>query len=206
MTIGTKDVITIRHKLYPGRDINTLKSELFDRLQAITRLTYQAYTNPSATCKTDWFGSYGTSKSTIIDDYSKKISDYMKMITKFTFSSSNKYPNSIATSALYNSHKVEGGMSLDKLSKNPLIRLEPGFHSNRYGWGEKTLSILHELTHLTIGTLDKQTQDGSDAYGMNKCIDLKNWKPEDAYRNADNWMYYFNCYHGNTIDRGKDWP
>lgn len=81
------------------------------------------------------------------------------------------------------------------------VRLGRGFSYNRYSWGEKVCTIIHELTHWFIDTIDVEI-DGVDAYG-GECIKLaETATAEDnkALNNADNWAYYICQYRDAVSD------
>jgi hypothetical protein len=75
--------------------------------------------------------------------------------------------------------------------------LGTGFTWERYSWGEKVCTIIHELTHKAIPTKDVgayavDALGGSNvAYGA-KCIQLAKVKGDNAkaLTNADNWGYF----------------
>ncbi|HUT45548.1 MAG TPA: hypothetical protein VMX36_04650 [Sedimentisphaerales bacterium] len=86
------------------------------------------------------------------------------------------------------------------------IRLGRGFTYDRYSWGERVCTIVHELTHWFLDTVDQKLSDGTDCYGAN-CIRLakSDQKSErlKALNNADNWAYYI-CQYRSAVD-GRDW-
>jgi len=188
------------HSLNPGRlvDEKTLRA----MLEAGYNLLVAAEAGTSSN-KRAWFGDYGTQKSADIDARVKKIRLYLAGLKYICFSCSNT-PDSIAAYNQKEKEKVEGGAGIDALDKRPTIVLNAGFHMERYSWGEKVCSILHEITHMTIGTSDEKYK-GRDVYGAVECDTLAKESPEQAYRNADNWAYYLGSYWKNTINRGNDW-
>ena len=102
-----------------------------------------------------------------------------------------------------------GGINkLDPLRNGPTCRIElgRGFSYDRYSWGERVCTLIHEMTHWFLNTVDVQMSDGQEAYAAN-CIKLANsasegWK---AMNNADNWAYYI-CEYRNATERNEnDW-
>jgi hypothetical protein len=85
------------------------------------------------------------------------------------------------------------------------IKLGRGFTYDRYSWGEQVCTIVHELTHWFLDTVD-ESQDGEDCYGLN-CIKLAKHTSKTvrakALNNADNWAYYI-CQYRTSGDPG-DW-
>jgi hypothetical protein len=53
----------------------------------------------------------------------------------------------------------------------------------------KFQSLVHELTHLILGT-DDIVFNGKKTYGTEKSKNLSASRPEDAKKNADNWGYF----------------
>jgi hypothetical protein len=94
------------------------------------------------------------------------------------------------------------------------ILLGRGFSYTRYSWGEKVATIVHEMTHWFLDTIDDKLQTGfdkirqqaieEDAYGT-KAIELTENEAQcsKALNNADNWAYYICQYRGET--GGEDW-
>lgn len=76
------------------------------------------------------------------------------------------------------------------------IQLGRGFTFTRYSWGEKVATIVHELTHWILNTVDAK-YGSDDAYGP-KCIALTKDAREcsKALNNADNWAFYICEYRG----------
>ncbi len=96
--------------------------------------------------------------------------------------------------------KVKG-----RLKGGPVCRIQlgKGFSYTRYSWGERVATIVHELTHWILGTVDAKF-GAEDAYGV-KCIQLSQDPREcsKALNNADNWAFYICEYRG--IDTANDW-
>lgn len=76
------------------------------------------------------------------------------------------------------------------------IKLGRGFTYDRYSWGERVCTIVHELTHWFLDTVDA-TMSGADCYG-GECLKLarstQKSEREKALNNADNWAYYICQY------------
>jgi hypothetical protein len=102
-----------------------------------------------------------------------------------------------------------GGInSNDPLRNGPTCRIElgRGFSYDRYSAGERICTLIHEMTHWFLKTVDVEMADGTEAYGAN-CIDLSTsatdgWK---AMNNADNWAYYICEYRNGTERANGDW-
>jgi hypothetical protein len=86
------------------------------------------------------------------------------------------------------------------------IRLGRGFTYDRYSWGERVGTIVHELTHWFLDTIDAVTSGGVDAYGA-ECLNLarstSQAESQKALNNADNWAYYI-CQYRSSGD-ARDW-
>jgi hypothetical protein len=102
-----------------------------------------------------------------------------------------------------------GAVALDDPLRNGTacrIRLGRGFSYDRYGWGELVCTIIHEMTHWFLTTVDAQLGDGRPCYG-GLCLKLANSKiksdREKALNNADNWAYYI-CQYRDKDDT-RDW-
>jgi Lysine-specific metallo-endopeptidase len=102
-----------------------------------------------------------------------------------------------------------GGIdSNDPLRNGPTCRIElgRGFTYDRYSWGERVCTLIHEMTHWFLKTVDVEMTDGTEAYGVN-CLKLANSASEGpkAMNNADNWAYYI-CEYRSVSERAKnDW-
>jgi len=83
------------------------------------------------------------------------------------------------------------------------IQLGRGFTYDRYSWGERVCTIVHEMTHWVINTVDVNVE-GVDAYGA-ACIKLadNDTHADKALNNADNWAYYI-CEYRSSAESG-DW-
>lgn len=94
----------------------------------------------------------------------------------------------------------------DPLRNGPVcrIKLGRGFTYDRYSWGERVCTIVHEMTHWFLDTVDETLSDGSDAYGA-ACIQMANSDVDctKALNNADNWAYYICEYRSD--DEAGDW-
>ena len=106
------------------------------------------------------------------------------------------------------SETLGGINSNDPLRNGPTCRIElgRGFTYDRYSWGERVCTLIHEMTHWFLKTKDVAMSNGEEAYGVN-CLKLANsavegWKAMD---NADNWAYYI-CEYRNVSEREEnDW-
>jgi hypothetical protein len=106
------------------------------------------------------------------------------------------------------SETLGGINSSDPLRNGPTCRIElgRGFTYDRYSWGERVCTLIHEMTHWFLKTKDVEMSNGVEAYGVN-CLKLANsategWKAMD---NADNWAYYV-CEYRNTRECAEnDW-
>ncbi len=94
------------------------------------------------------------------------------------------------------------------------ILLGRGFSYTRYSWGEKVATIVHEMTHWFLDTVDDKLETGfdkvrqlpieEDAYGT-KAIELTGNEAQcsKALNNADNWAYYICQYRSGS--GAQDW-
>jgi hypothetical protein len=190
------------HYKTPGKPVD--QHRMANMVRAAQNLVTAARANASAEHKESWFGAYGASKSQEIDDRCQKIETYLNSLKRLTFRYSSE-PGSIASYGQKLKEKREGGPSINELNGSPAININSGFHQGRYSWGEKVCSILHEITHVTIGTSDVLNSKGQHVYGAVDCAELKKTDPALAYKNADNWAYYFGSYYRNTRESGNDW-
>lgn len=89
---------------------------------------------------------------------------------------------------------------------NCRIKLGRGFTYDRYSWGERVCTVVHELTHWFLDTVDATLAGGGDCYGGD-CLKLarsqQKSEREKALNNADNWAYYI-CQYRSSGDTG-DW-
>jgi hypothetical protein len=85
------------------------------------------------------------------------------------------------------------------------IRLGRGFTYDRYSWGERVCTIIHEMTHWVLNTVDVAIDDMPCYGGL--CLKLarstSKAQRELALNNADNWGYYICEYR--TAGDGRDW-
>lgn len=176
-------------------------------LTACYNLVFKAATNPIAARKQTWFGNSGATRSADIDSRAAKIQNFIRDSNRTIYFVCAVSPGSIASYAQYQKEKVDGGLPLNQCKKDPRIILGDGFRSGAYSWGDKVISILHEISHMTIGTLDQQVgAPARDAYGAEAALELREDNHQDAFRNADNWAYYFGSYHGDIVGQtGKAW-
>lgn len=102
-----------------------------------------------------------------------------------------------------------GGIStIDPLIGGPNCRIQlgRGVTYDRYSWGERVCTIVHEMTHWFLKTEDAVSSLGKDAYGY-ECIKMANSDRESEYtkvlNNADNWAFYICEYR--SEDEAGDW-
>jgi hypothetical protein len=94
----------------------------------------------------------------------------------------------------------------DPLRNGPTCRIQlgRGFTYDRYSWGERVCTIIHEMTHWFLDTTDEALTDGSVAYGA-ACLRLANSDIDckKALNNADTWAYYIGEYR--SVAEAGDW-
>lgn len=100
-----------------------------------------------------------------------------------------------------------GGISTtDPLRGGPTCRIQlgRGVTYDRYSWGERVCTIVHEMTHWFLNTEDAVSFLGKDAYGY-ECIKMADSDTECAkvLNNADNWAFYICEYR--TDEEAGDW-
>jgi hypothetical protein len=167
-------------------------------------LVLEATNNPQAELKRVWFGSEGMTQSGQIDTSCAKMLAYMNGgLKKLNFNCTSE-EGSMMSFNQYGKLKVPGGPSEDQLNKQSQVNVNRGFSSDRFSFGEKVGAILHEITHMCIGTADV-VYDGREMYGADYCVELAMKAPTVAITNADNWCYYFTSYHDKIIQSGFDW-
>lgn len=171
-------------------------------LTSALALAERAANHPDADYKKAWFGNAALTNNHEIDAWARKVYGYLNGgLRKLDFSCCAT-AGSIASFAQYSADKVRGGK--ENLPTVRKMQLNAGFHSARYSYGEKVGSILHEITHMSIGTNDEKLLD-RECYGAPLCGALARIRPELALTNADNWGYYFTNYHVDLNWTGDDW-
>jgi hypothetical protein len=66
------------------------------------------------------------------------------------------------------------------------------------GWNQSQLdTLVHELSHLLLGTKDKTLANGKEAYGAKRASKLALESPQRALKNAENWGIFIEAagYH-----------
>jgi Lysine-specific metallo-endopeptidase len=175
---------------------------LKDLVTAGRRLVERAATLPNVEHKKAWFGHAATSNADEITAWTAKMFAYLNDGLKTLNFSCCDTAGSIASFAQYATEKVRGG------KENPTsvryMQINAGFLDTKYSYGERVGSILHEITHMCIGTNDEKILE-RDCYGAPLCGALARIRPETALTNADNWAYYFTSYHTDLGLTGDNW-
>jgi hypothetical protein len=154
-----------------------------------------------------WFGSIATTKDELVKIHTRcaALNTSVGGLTQVVF-------------------QVVGGEYLGAIDPDEKVRLRNGptcrillgrgFSYTRYSWGEKVATIVHEMTHWFLDTVDDKLQTGfdkirqaaieEDAYGP-KAIELTEnvEQCKKALNNADNWAYYICQYRGSS--EARDW-
>jgi Lysine-specific metallo-endopeptidase len=98
-----------------------------------------------------------------------------------------------------NGETMGGIATTDPLRGGPTCRIQigRGVTYDRYSWGERVCTIVHELTHWFLDTEDAVNKWGVDAYGI-ECLKLADSDEEcgKVLNNADNWAFYICEYRG----------
>ena len=73
----------------------------------------------------------------------------------------------------------------------PLLLPLSGGQIDASGWIQSQFeTLVHELSHLLLGTVDVTYTDGSTAYGTQSAALLATFGSTHAFRNAENWGIY----------------
>jgi hypothetical protein len=164
---------------------------LFD---AACNLIYQAKTTPDKDLVVKWFGD----RAQLVEDVEPKVEQ------THTFLQNNILQVRFAL-------RKENLGAYDRDFHIPNVaQLGKGILYTRYSWGEKVMTLLHEMSHVILGTLDIGADSKTQTYeGMGACYgpwalklaknSLKDplWGSfgrEKAIMNAENWGYYFLSY------------
>lgn len=167
-------------------------------------LVEQAVQFPEDEHKRFWFGVAGMTDSADIDRSAAKMQGFMNGgLKKLNFICTGTQ-GSMMSFNQYAKLKVHGGPADDLLDKSTNVMANVGFSSDRYSFGEKVGAMLHEITHMCIGT-DDVTILGKEYYGADYCVELAAAHPNLAITNADNWCYYFTSYHDWIVEYDLDW-
>jgi hypothetical protein len=176
-------------RLFRNNELQTM----FNRAE---QLIQAAAVKPSDEHARKWFGTIATSKGGELAKIHRRCAELSVGV------------NSLS-SAVFEVVNGEFLGGIDPPTKGELkggpncrIQLGRGFSYTYYVWGEKVATIVHELTHWFLNTVDAKFGT-KDAYGPT-CIALTRDPKENAkaLNNADNWAYYICEYRGNT---NEDW-
>ena len=186
-------------KIIPGTLVPT--ETLVPMVTHALALVKRAHENAKPAYKSQWFGQRALNDPDI-NDWTEKMYKYLNGGLKTLNISCCSTVDSIASCAQYAGDKVRGGKEKPPTVRN--IQLNAGFNMDRYSYGERVGSILHEITHLCIGTNDEMINN-VNCYGAPLCVQLALTQPLLAMTNADNWGYYFTNYHLDLGLQGDDW-
>ena len=195
----TQDKIVVRkHGRTPGQPLDTKKAELAKLLNDVKGLVLLASNARRADLKATWFGgNLPATRSMEIDVRLRKVYQFLNGLEQFTFTSANNDPNSIASFPQQDNHKVPGGMALGallaKYRRSAFLYIGPKYSAVSYE--DKVLTLVHEFTHMTLGTADAKV-GGKEMYGAGNCKKLAVDSPDLAYSNAENWALYCMSYWG----------
>jgi hypothetical protein len=180
---------------YAGRLLKDL--EMQKMLVAAESLIEKAATYKSDGNARKWFGSKATSKDELAKIHRRcaELHQGVAGLATVIFQCTNG--------------ETMGGISTtDPLRGGPVCRIQlgRGVTYDRYSWGERVCTIVHEMTHWFLDTVDELTSLGRDAYGY-ECIKMANSDNETehtkALNNADNWAFYI-CEYRSDEEAG-DW-
>ncbi|MDX1810945.1 MAG: M35 family metallo-endopeptidase [Gammaproteobacteria bacterium] len=202
MAINFPVITVAQSKRNPGDLIDV---SLLQKLYAAGyNLVLTAANSPSLENKKFWFGTGGQTNSQMIDEYSAKMKNYMNGgMKKLNFICTGTQ-GSMMSFNQYDHLKVPGGPAEDRLGKSNNVMANAGFTLERFSTGERIGAILHEITHMCIGTNDVTIGD-KEYYGADYCRELALDNTNLALTNADNWCYYFTSYHNQIMQSGFDW-
>jgi len=193
-------IISTQSKVNPGPMVS--KETLAPMMEHALQLVSRANSNPNFNHKKQWFGHLADTNNEEITEWTQRMYKYLNEgLTKLSFSCCSTV-DSIASFAQYKADKVRGGRFPPTKTRN--MQLNAGFSSDRYSYGEKVGSILHEITHMRLGTNDEKI-GSRDCYGADLCGVLARAFPDLAMTNADNWAYYFTSYHVDLGLTGANW-
>lgn len=89
------------------------------------------------------------------------------------------------------SHAPAGGAPVflgEGFRNLPLLLPLAGTQIDASGWIQSQFeTLVHELSHLLLGTIDVKFTDGSTAYGTEAAAELATFGSTHAFRNAENW-------------------
>jgi hypothetical protein len=105
-----------------------------------------------------------------------------------------------------NGETMGGIATTDPLRGGPTCRIQlgRGVTYDRYSWGERVCTVVHEMTHWFLDTVDEVSKVGKDAYGY-ECIKMADSDEEcgKVLNNAENWAFYICEYRSD--DEAGDW-
>lgn len=178
---------------YAGRLLKT--TEMQKMLIAAESLIQKAATYKSDGNARKWFGTKATNRDALATIHRRcgELHQGVAGLANVIFQCTNG--------------ETMGGISTtDPLRGGPTCRIQlgRGVTYDRYSWGERVCTIVHEMTHWFLDTEDAVTQLGKDAYGY-ECIKMADSDIEcgKVLNNADNWAFYI-CEYRSTAEAG-DW-
>ncbi len=180
---------------YAGRLLKS--TEMQKMVDAAESLITKAATHKSDGNARKWFGPNATTKEELAKIHRRcaELRDGVAALSTVIFQCTNG--------------ETMGGIStIDPLRGGPTCRIQlgRGVTYDRYSWGERVCTIVHEMTHWFLNTTDEVSSLGKDAYGY-ECIKMANSESASEYNkvlnNADNWAFYICEYRSD--DEAGDW-
>ena len=182
---------------YAGRLLKD--TEMQKMLVAAESLIFKAATFKSDAYARQWFGVKATTKTELATIHRRcaQLQQGVAGLSSVIFQCGNG--------------ETMGGIStIDPLRGGPICRIQlgRGVTYDRYSWGERVCTIVHEMTHWFLDTVDQVTghgkNAGKDAYGI-ECLNMAESDIENAkvLNNAENWAFYICAYRGD--DEAGDW-
>lgn len=178
---------------YAGRLLKD--TEMQKMLNAAESLIKKAATYKSDAYARQWFGTKATTKEELAKIHRRcaELQQGVAGLATVIFQCTNG--------------ETMGGIStVDPLRGGPTCRIQigRGVTYDRYSWGERVCTIIHEMTHWFLNTEDAVTTYGKDAYGY-ECIKMADSDTEcgKVLNNADNWAFYI-CQYRSDEEAG-DW-
>lgn len=134
----------------------------------------------------DWFGKWN------LDRNKSEISARLNLLIEYTNN---------ATIEFKTREGRNGIAYADQKSDEPVIFLERPFRYKRIIWGEKVVSIVHELAHKCkmkardLGSsYFSSGMSSSDCYGPKNAKELAAQNNDKALKNAENWGYFVSSH------------
>lgn len=182
---------------YAGRLLKD--TELQKMLVAAESLISKAATYKSDGNARKWFGAQATDKTELATIHRRcaQLQQGVAGLSTVIFQCGNG--------------ETMGGISTaDPLRGGPTCRIQlgRGVTYDRYSWGERVCTIVHEMTHWFLDTVDQVTAHGKnagkDAYGI-ECLNMAASDVEHmkVLNNAENWAFYI-CEYRSDSEAG-DW-